>query len=216
MKKIVCISGPSAVGKSTVIDEVVARTNAEQAYSLTTRELRGATDRRIHVSRAEFDRRKKEGDFIECITYGEHLYGISKSVVNAILQEGKTAILDCNESGAIQVLHAGLDAQVITVFLVCSAEQLYNRQIQRDGVGLNAETKYFRLRNSLMEIEGAEKPEIYHYLVDNSNLSEAVEKIVRIIEGDASVKSDSFDVTAFKEEMTQLLTDLNEQFKEEW
>ena len=215
-KTVVCLAGPSAVGKSSVIEQVVALTNAEQAYSLTTRALRGANDHRIHVSKDEFDRRKNAGEFIEHISYNGHEYAISKSVVNAILQKGKVAILDCDEAGVIQILKAGLDAQVITIFLVCTAGQLYARQMQRDGTGLTAAAKIWRMRTSRIEIEGCEKKHIFQYVIDNSNLQEAAEKIVRIIEDDPSVKSDSFSMISFKEEMTKTLTELNNQFKEEW
>ena len=211
-RKVICVAGASAVGKSTVIDAVVARTNAaEQAFSLTNRHLRGPTDKRIHVSTDEFERRKNAGDFIEHIVYGEYLYGISKSVVNEILQRDKIAILDCNEAGVLQVMNADLDAQIITIFLVCSAENLYERQIRRDGFGLNSEVKTFRLRSSLQEIEGANKKHIFQFVVDNSDLAKATEKILRIISDDTSVESDPFDVSEFKRKMTKILSDLKQE-----
>lgn len=207
-RKIVCICGPSAVGKSVLIDAVEKRTNCRQARSITTRMLRDKYDRRIAVSEEEFNRRRDVGDLLESILYGGYAYGISKSVVEGILQEGYTPILDCNLDGINQVLKTDMNAEVITVFLVCSAQDLYLRQMSRQGNGITLQSQIWRLNNSLIEIEGACNPVFQYVLHNGKNMEVVVDKLVRIINGDVFVESDEFDVSTFKTQMSALLADI--------
>lgn len=199
---IVAVGGCSAVGKSTVIDQICAKINAEQAYSVTTRPLRGPDDKRQLVSLEEFQEMLRDGKLIEGICYGGNYYGISKQAVSDILKQGKVAVLDCNLSGVKQLLQTDLAPKVITVFLVCSAEELFRRQMMR-GAG-TAESRQYRLRNALVEIDGADDPN-FDFIVKNDDVNDAAEKIIRIIEGHGD--SDFFSVADFKRDLTTLIED---------
>lgn len=118
---IVAVGGCSAVGKSTVLDVICSKINAAQAFSVTTRPLRGADDKRRPVTREEYLGMLRAGELIEGVYYGGNYYGISRQAVSDILSQGKIAMLDCNISGIKQLLQTDLAPKVITIFLVCSA-----------------------------------------------------------------------------------------------
>lgn len=211
-RKILCLCAPSATGKSSIAHALEVRSNGRfrQAPSITTRPLRDQFESsRISVSKEEFARRKYAGDLLEAITFGDFEYGISKSVVNSILQDGCVAVIDCNIDGLCQLLKTDMNADVITVFLVCDADELYQRQLARQGNGLTNEAKLYRLHFSLIEIEGAWNP-VFQYVLHNgdNNFDATVEKLVRILEGDPSVESDEFNVLAFKTRMLKLIDGL--------
>ena len=204
---LLLICGPSGVGKSTLIDLVEARTKkAKQAYSVTTRELRANTnDKRISVSMDQFVEMQAAGLLIESIIYDGNAYGIPISSVEKILQNNMVALLDCNESGVIQVLKSKIAERITTVFLVCSPEQLVERQFRRN-IG-TLESQKLRLSLALSEIEGANNREIFQYVICNDDLETAAEKVMNLING-IPIVSDSFDVEVFKAELQLLIDNL--------
>ena len=202
---IICISGPSAVGKSTLIDIVQSRTNAKQAYSVTTRPLRDENDKRIPVTMEKFTEMQANNELIESIVYDGSAYGISRHIVNQILDDGMVAVLDCNESGVRQVLTSDLGEKITTVFLVCSPEQLLERQLQRNAGTL--ESRRYRLRLALDEIEGANNREIFQYVICNDDLEVAATKIVKLV-NNIPIESDPFNVDAFKAQLQSLIDSL--------
>lgn len=199
---IVGIGGPSAVGKSTIIDRLSQTCNAAQAYSVTTRPLRGPEDKRKPVTIEEYQRMLDSKELIEGVIYEGHGYGISRTAVSEILSRGQIAILDCNQAGMEQLLQTDLAPTVVTIFLVCSAEEVLRRQLAR-AAGTR-ESQLSRLYSSLQEIEGARSSGIFQFVVRNDNVDAAVTKIIRIIEG-KNGESDYFNVDAFKQDMTALL-----------
>lgn len=200
---IIGIGGCSAVGKSTVIERLSERMNAAQAYSVTTRALRGPDDKRIPVAMEKYLQMLNSGELIEGITYEGQGYGISKAAVSEILSRGQIALIDCNESGMKKLLATNLAPTVISFFLVCSAQELFCRQLSR-GAGTK-ESRLYRLQNSMVEIEGAKKSDIFQFVIRNDNVENAVNKIIRIVERQDD-ESDYFDVDEFKNEMASLLT----------
>lgn len=202
---IVGIGGCSAVGKSTVIERITEKINAAQAYSVTTRPLRGPEDKRIPVTMDEYLRMLNSEELLEGVIYDGHGYGISRAVVSEILSRGQIALLDCNASGIEQLLKTDLAPTVITIFLTCSAQELYQRQLSR-AAGTK-ESRIYRLQSSLQEIEGVEKSDLFHFVVRNDNMDDAASKIIHIIEG-LNDESDYFNVEEFKNEMTALIATL--------
>lgn len=200
---IYTITGPSCVGKSTLISQVERQSPARQACSFTTRPLRGADDRRIRVTPEIFREMDRTGQLIEAIIFDDHAYGIAKELVHQILQEGRPALLDCNESGVKQTIASGL-APVTTIFLVTDARTLYERQRSR-GAG-TLDSQIWRLKQALAEIDGI-RSGLYQYVIRNDSLPEAAEKMLRILRGEP-VPSDPFDVDRFKQELSALIDSL--------
>ena len=99
-KNIIVISGPSGVGKSTVIKEILINSSIiEQSISDTTRNSRGNGDSYQFIDEEEFLNNLKRGIYVEHNYYNGNYYGINKKVLRTILQKGHIALVDCNTAG---------------------------------------------------------------------------------------------------------------------
>src|ERR671918_2663161 len=107
MAKVFVITGPSGVGKGTLISRLLELLpDLELSVSATTREPReGEVDGRDYyfLDSTEFDRRVSEGDFLEHATYSGHQYGTLRSEVERRLASGKSVVLEIEVQGARQV-----------------------------------------------------------------------------------------------------------------
>ena len=107
MSKVFVITGPSGVGKGTLIAELLKRIpELELSVSATTREPRdGERDGRDYhfLGDAEFDRRSEAGEFLEFATYSGNRYGTLRSEVERLLASGRSVVLEIEINGARQV-----------------------------------------------------------------------------------------------------------------
>ena len=107
MSKVFVITGPSGVGKGTLIRELLQRIPAlELSISATTREPReGEVDGRDYhfLTREEFDRRVEEENFLEFATYSGNRYGTLRTEVQRRLAAGHSVVLEIEVQGARQV-----------------------------------------------------------------------------------------------------------------
>ena len=107
MSKVFVITGPSGVGKGTLIAELLRRLpELELSVSATTREPRpGEEDGRDYhfLSRDEFDRRADAGEFLEFATYSGNRYGTLRSEIERRLEAGHSVVLEIEVQGARQV-----------------------------------------------------------------------------------------------------------------
>jgi guanylate kinase len=102
--RLIVVSGPSGVGKGTVIAETLRRVRGlEVATSATTRARRPheVDGREYHfLSEPEFVRRVEEGDFLEHVSYAGNRYGTLRSEVERRLQAGRDVVLEIEVVGA--------------------------------------------------------------------------------------------------------------------
>jgi guanylate kinase len=179
--KVVIVSGPSGVGKSTICREVVNRLdNVCLSVSFTTRpraksEVNGQDY--WFISKEEFRQRVNKGLLLEYAEVFGNLYGTPKSQVDESLQAGKTIILEIDVKGARQVKAIYPDAVMIFIFPPTSRE-LAERIKQRGREELKAAEE--RLDGASGEIAAAWQ--YYQYMVINDDLKQAVTEIVRIIQ----------------------------------
>ena len=105
--KVIVITGPSGVGKGTLIAELLERIpELELSVSATTREPRpGEVDGREYhfLSPEEFERRVEAGDFLEHATYSGNRYGTLRSEVESRLAAGRSVVLEIEVQGARQI-----------------------------------------------------------------------------------------------------------------
>jgi guanylate kinase len=180
--KVVIISGPSGVGKSTICKEIVKRLdNVYLSVSVTTRPQSAAeVDGRDYwfISEEEFHQRVDKGLLLEHAKVFGHFYGTPKEKVVKALKAGKVVILEIDVQGARQVKAVFPDA-VMMFILPPSARDLAERLDHRGREGAEAAGK--RLNEASAEIAAAWQ--YYEHMVINEDLQQAVSECVQIIEG---------------------------------
>jgi len=179
--KVVIVSGPSGVGKSTICKEILKKLNyIYLSVSLTTRPISEAeVDGNDYwfVSEEDFRERIKKGLLLEYAAVFGHLYGTPKDKVDEALQAGKVVILEIDVQGAIKAKVVFPDAVMIFI-LPPSAKDLAKRLNHR---GRDAEeVAEVRLNGASTEIAAAWQ--YYEYMVINEDLQQAVSECVQIIE----------------------------------
>ena len=180
MKNILmAISGPSGVGKGTLVKALLAeREDVTVSVSCTTRPPRaGERDGKEYffLTRAEFERRIAEDDFLEYDEHFGNFYGTPKSFVKEALKE-KSVILEIDVVGALNAKKAF--PECVLVMIVPPSEEELKRRLK----GRNSETdEEIERRLSRMEYEFSKKDE-YDYIVVNDALDGAESKLEEIID----------------------------------
>lgn len=180
--RLVVVSGPSGAGKTTVLRRVLrsCRVPLAASVSATTRPPRpGETDGLDYhfLTPEEFDRRRRNGDFIECFQVFEEddWYGTLRSEVNAGLGAGKWVVLNIDVHGAMAVMEQFPDA--ITIFVRPSSLEELDRRLHGRGTESNDIIRR-RLQTAKKELELADR---YRYQVINDDVDLAVEQIDTIL-----------------------------------
>lgn len=178
--RVIIISGPSGVGKSTICRELVKRLdNIYLSVSTTAREKKaGEQDGKEYhfISRAEFERQIKEGNFLEYAEVFGNLYGTPKDKLEQALEQGRTAILEIDVQGAQNVKRLYPDAKLI--FVLPPGQTELQKRI--DGRGRDDQKDIEkRLQGAGAEIAAGWQH--YKYIVINDDLQQAVEEIIEII-----------------------------------
>ena len=179
--KVVIVSGPSGVGKSTICKQILKRLDdVYMSVSVTTRpRSEGEVDGRDYwfISQKEFQERLDKGLLLEHAEVFGHLYGTPKDKVEQALQLGKTVILEIDVQGAKQAKIIFPDAVMIFI-LPPSKKDLAERMDNRGREVTEAAQE--RLSEASAEIAAAWQ--YYEHMVINEDLQQAVNECVQIIE----------------------------------
>ena len=178
--RLFVISGPSGVGKGTLLARVMENVpNLALSVSATTRAPRpGEMDgvNYYFMSREQFEKNVAEGCFLEYESYGANLYGTPSAGVEAQRGAGLDVILEIEVKGAMQVKTLAPDAILIYV-KPPSLEELERRLRGRKTE--TEETIQTRLRIAAEEQKSIPK---YDYCLVNDTLDEATAELVHILE----------------------------------
>jgi guanylate kinase len=183
--KVVIVSGPSGVGKSTICEEVVKRLdNVYLSISVTTRPKSEAeVDGRDYwfISEQEFQERIDKGLLLEHAEVFGHMYGTPRDKVEEAAREGKTVILEIDVQGAKQTKPRFPDA--IMIFILPPTEKDLVERMDRRGREA-AQVAEERLNGASSEIAVAWQ--YYKHMVINEDLQQAVDECVKIIENSSN------------------------------
>lgn len=179
--KLVVLSGPSGVGKSTITKAVVSRLpDAYLSVSMTTRpQAAGEQDGREYwfVSRDEFRRRIETGLFLEYAEVFGNLYGTPRDKTEAALAAGRTVILEIDVQGGKQV--KAIFPRVVMIFILPPSSETLTERIGRRGRE-SGEIVARRLCAAQSEIAAA--ADCYDNKVVNDDLERAIDEVIRIVE----------------------------------
>ncbi len=179
MACVFVITGPSGVGKGTLIRGLMERLpQLELSVSATTRAPRpgerDGTDYHF-LSAEEFERRVQAGDFVEHADYAGRRYGTLRSELEGRVAQGVPVVLEIEVQGARQVRAAM--AEAVQVFIAPpSLEALRTRLIGR-GTDGSAEVER---RLGVAEQELAARDEFAHVVV-NDRLDDALDALASIV-----------------------------------
>lgn len=176
--KLMVISGPSGVGKGTIVNKLLARRpNVSLSISCTTRAPREGEKEGVSYF---FITKEKFKELIDCgglLEYSEHFgnfYGTPRKFVGDRLKEGDV-ILEIEVDGALKVKQAMPEA-VLVMIAPPSREELYARLKGRSTEGEDEISR----RLDRADYELSKRP-FYDYVIINDDLETAVDKVEAIL-----------------------------------
>ena len=176
---LVVVSGPSGVGKGTIVKTVLKRRkDVVESISCTTRAPReGEQHGREYyfLTKEEFTRRIQENDFLEYDEHFGNFYGTPKSFVKEKLKE-KSVILEIDVVGALNAKKA-FPESVLVMIAPPSLEELKNRLVSR----ASESEEEIEKRLSRINFELSQKDK-YDYVIINDDLEKAIEEFCQILD----------------------------------
>lgn len=190
--RIVILSGPSGVGKTTVANRILAESPVPmiRSVSVTTRPRRADEIDGVHyrfISLDEFERLRNQNALLECFqVYGDgHWYGTLREPVVSALTSEKWVLLVIDVRGALAVQAEFPDA--VSIFLLPKSWEELEQRLRGRGTEPE-EVLRVRLERAAEELRLAEK---YRYRVVNDELEQTVRDVIKILERESSHASRS-------------------------
>lgn len=181
MKKgfLLVISGPSGVGKGTVLHDLMnTQSNLVYSVSATTRKKRDGEIEGVsyfYKTHEEFEDMISRGDFLEYAHVHNNYYGTPREFVENKINEGKIVILEIDVQGALNV-KKNTDNGVF-IFLAPPSLQELKRRIVGRGTETDEDIN-IRMSNAKKELDHIKD---YDYLVVNDHLNSAITSVNEII-----------------------------------
>ena len=176
---LIVLSGPSGVGKDTVLKGVMEKDAClKRSISVTTRAPRTGEINGVHyhfITQEQYDKMLEEGDFLEHETVHGNTYATPASYVEKLREEGYDAALVIDVKGGLSVKKTVPDAVLIFI-LPNSMEGLYSRLNGRQTD--SPDVIKLRMRNAEGEIKKALE---YDYAVVNYDLEQCRGEVLEII-----------------------------------
>lgn len=179
---VICLSGPSGVGKGTVIDAVMGLTDKlVHSVSVTTRAPRPKEREGISYyfrTREEFEELLRSGQILEYDEYCENYYGTPREPILEKMAEGINVIMDVTVPGSLQTIQNFPEA--IGIFLLPPSFTELRRRLVGRGTE-DSLTIEMRMEKAVHEIGQAGK---FKYILVNYDVQETARLILSILEAE--------------------------------
>ena len=180
--RIIVVSGPSGVGKTTLVETILEHSSSiVRSVSATTRLPRnGETDGVDYhfLPKSEFERLIEQNGLVEWTKYGENYYGTLKSTLESTIKAGKDIILTIDVDGAIQLKKLGLSC--LLIFILPPSVQILRQRLEERKTETESELNQ-RLERAKAEFNLVT---YYDYCVVNDQIPLAIQQLIKIIEVD--------------------------------
>ena len=177
--KTFIVSGPSGVGKSTVLNALFRKhDNLFFSVSATTRAPREGEVDGVHyhfIGADQFRKMIEEDDFLEYAEYVGNFYGTPKKYVDAAMDEGRDVILDIEIQGAKQVCEKR--PETVRIFIAPPSWAELAHRLTSRGTDTPEKVEK-RLLRAKVELQTADT---YDYFVINDTVENAVAELEAIL-----------------------------------
>lgn len=178
--KLIVVSGPSGVGKDTVVAKYLEKHNEDKlSISMTSRSMRDGEIDGVNYyfkTKEGFEEEIKKGNLLEYALYNGNYYGTPKSEIEERLNNGINVILVIEIQGARNIKNMMGDDALLIFVLPPSFDELRNRLIKRNTESLEQINQ--RIEIAKKEIE---KNNFYDYKIINEDIDESVKQMEIII-----------------------------------
>ena len=183
------LSSPSGAGKTTLVKKITKNKNFLVSVSHTTRPPRPNEKNGkdyYFISKNEFKKLIKKGNFLEHAKVFGNYYGSSKDLIFKKLKKGKNIVFDIDWQGTRQIRNKKLNYKLTTIFILPpSRNELLNRLIKREKKNIKTVKK--RMRGFTKDLSRWKE---YDYVVINDDLLKCYKMIMRVIKNNNNIKFD--------------------------
>lgn len=193
--KTFIVSGPSGVGKGTVLKELFKKRDLYYSVSATTRDPRDGEVDGVHyhfMGTEEFRTMIAEDALLEHAEYAGNYYGTPKRYVDRAMDEGRDVVLEIELQGARQV--CAKRPETIRIFIAPPSWAELERRLVSRGTD-SPEKIAQRLQRARIEMESAGE---YDYLVINESVEEAAAELDAIMRAEHCRVGDRLDLVLGK------------------
>lgn len=180
--KVFVLTGPSGVGKGTIVEQVLKRVDSLYlSISVTTRKRRENEKEGVNYffkTKDEFQKMVEAGELLEWAEFAGDCYGSPKFSINNYLSCRKDVLLEIEVQGARQIKDKCPDS--ILIFLAPPTfEALEERLIKRQTESIEkVKVRLTKAKNEMKEIK------MFHYIVVNDDLEKAIDNVISIIKAE--------------------------------
>jgi len=179
-KKLIILTGPSGVGKGTVIKEILGKDkNIWLSISATTRQPREGEkegENYYFLNQEKFKEMIQQNLFLEWAQFAGNYYGTPLSSVNEKINKGFTVLLEIEVEGAKQIKVKFPNS--LSIFLLPPNKVELERRIRNRGTEKEEAIKK-RLLRANYEISASNQ---FDFALTNHNINETAERIIKLIQ----------------------------------